>query len=106
MRATKIRRNDCYPYIWRRWCEVLVEAGFSPNYFQAKVPDEAVLEQHIAFARTVGRLPVAGELRRKAKQDESFLTGYSSGWRKREVRRSRPRTLSKAGLMCPGGWLP
>jgi hypothetical protein len=71
-RTTGIKKSDWYPHIWLRWSDALVEAGYAPNTFQTKTSDEVLIAKYIGFARELGRLPVEGEIRRKARSDASF----------------------------------
>jgi hypothetical protein len=71
-RTTGIKKSDWYPHIWLRWSDALVEAGYTPNIFQTKTSDEVLIEKYIGLARELGRLPVEGEIRRKARSDKSF----------------------------------
>jgi hypothetical protein len=50
----------------------LVEAGYAPNTFQEKTSDGALIEKYIGLARELGRVPIEGEIRRKARSDVSF----------------------------------
>lgn len=71
-RATGVRKSDWYPHIWLRWGDALAEAGLAPNQFQTRTNDEVLIEQYIALVRELKRFPLEGEIRRKAKGDESF----------------------------------
>lgn len=71
-RETGIRQSEWYPDLWLRWSEALAEAGYTPNPLQARLGDSFLVEKYIGFVRELGRLPVAGEIRRKAKTDKSF----------------------------------
>jgi hypothetical protein len=71
-RATGVKRAEWYPDIWLRWGDALGDAGYAPNLLQTKASDELLLEKYIGFARHLGRFPVEGELRRKAREDQSF----------------------------------
>jgi hypothetical protein len=71
-RTTAVKKSDWYPHIWLRWSDALVEAGYRPNLFQTKTSDEVLIEKYIGLTRELGRLPVEGELRRKARSDASF----------------------------------
>ena len=71
-RATGVKKADWYPHIWLRWGDALVEAGYAPNVFQTKTSDEVLLGKYIGLTRELGRLPVEGEIRRKARSDMSF----------------------------------
>lgn len=71
-RTTGVRKSDWYPHIWLRWGDALVEAGYAPNLFRTRTPDEVLLEKYVEFARELGRLPIEGEIRRRARTDASF----------------------------------
>lgn len=71
-RATAVKKSDWYPHIWLRWSDALLEAGCSPNTFQTKTSDEVLIEQYIGLTRELGRFPIEGEIRRKARSDASF----------------------------------
>ena len=63
---------EWYPHIWLRWGEALAEAGHTPNELQTKASDDLLIERYIGLVRELGRLPVEGEIKRKAKIDASF----------------------------------
>ena len=71
-RTTGVKKSDWYPHIWLRWSDALVEAGYAANTFQMKTSDEFLLEKYIGLARELGRLPIEGEIDRKARSDTSF----------------------------------
>lgn len=71
-RETGIRESDWYPDIWLRWSEALAEAGHAPNQLMGRIDDEVVIQGYIGLVRELGRFPVLGEVRRKAKADKSF----------------------------------
>ena len=71
-RATGVRKSDWYPHVWLRWGDALVEAGYAPNVFQTKTSDEVLIEKYIAYTRELGRFPIEGEIRRKARSDAFF----------------------------------
>jgi hypothetical protein len=71
-RETTVKRSEWYPHIWLRWSDALAEADYGPNRLQTKASDEIIVEKYIGLARELGRFPVAGEVRRKASQDQSF----------------------------------
>lgn len=70
--ATAVRKSDWYPHIWLRWGDAVAEAGYVPNQFRTRTSDEVLIEKYIGLVRELGRFPVEGEIRRKAKGDESF----------------------------------
>lgn len=67
-----VKESDWNPHIWLRWGDALVEAGYTPNQFQSKLSDDFVIQSYIGLIRELGRVPILGELRRKAKNDETF----------------------------------
>jgi hypothetical protein len=71
-RETGLPHSTWYPQLWVRWGDALQEAGLSPNQLQARMSDDAVLAAFVALARELGRIPVNGELRVKARADASF----------------------------------
>lgn len=71
-RATGIKMSEWYPHVWLRWGEALAEAGHSPNELQTKASDGVLIEKYIGLIRELGKIPVAGEIKRKAKNDASF----------------------------------
>ncbi len=79
---TGIGRRDWFPHVWLRWSEAIVEAGFEANQFVVSIPKEVVVVKFIELTRELGRIPVKGELLRKAKLDKSFPSAnlfYSEG---------------------------
>lgn len=71
-RESGVKKSEWYPQIWLRWSDALVEAGFAPNTFQERTNDQALLGSYADLAKELGRLPVEGEIRRKARSDPSF----------------------------------
>lgn len=71
-RITGLRMTEWYPHIWLRWGDALAEAGYGPNKFKTRLGDETLFEKYIGLVRGLGRVPIAGEIRRKAKDDQSF----------------------------------
>jgi len=70
--TTGARQADWYPHIWLRWGDALTEAGYARNEYRTRMSDDFVLEKYIELARDLKRIPIAGEIRRRAKDDESF----------------------------------
>jgi hypothetical protein len=70
--ATGLRKSDWYPHLWLRWGDALTEAGCVPNEFQTKISDDDLVEKYIQLVRELGRFPVEGEIRRKARAELSF----------------------------------
>src|SRR6266481_881801 len=71
-RETGIKQSEWYPHIWLRWGDAQEEAGYAPNQLQIKTSDEVVLRKYMDLVRELGRFPVVGEIRRKARTDKSF----------------------------------
>jgi hypothetical protein len=71
-RETSIKMTEWYPHLWLRWGDPLSEAGYAPNSLQGKLDDQAVIESYISLVRELGRIPVEGEIRRKARGDQTF----------------------------------
>lgn len=71
-RETGINKSEWYPHLWLRWGDALAEAGYAANPFQTKLDDALVIQRYIDLVRELGKLPVDGELKRKARADKSF----------------------------------
>ncbi|UCH65703.1 MAG: hypothetical protein JSW63_00790 [Ignavibacterium sp.] len=71
-RETGIKQSDWYPHLWLRWSEAQVDAGYEPRELQSKIEDSELIEHYINLVRELDKLPVIGEIRRKAKDDKSF----------------------------------
>ena len=71
-RKTGIKMSDWYPHIWLGWGEAQAEAGYAPSRLQTRMSDEAPIERYVSLVRELGKFPVAGEIRRKARGDKSF----------------------------------
>ena len=71
---TGIRRLDWFGKHWAKWGDALQEAGFAPNEFQSAFDDELLLGKYAEYARELGRLPTAGELRLKRRNDPEFAS--------------------------------
>jgi hypothetical protein len=67
-----VKNSDWYPHIWLRWSDALAEAGYAPNQFQSKFSDDLVIQAYIGLIRELGRVPIGGEIKRKAKNDKKF----------------------------------
>src|ERR1039458_7994979 len=72
LRETGIKDSDWRGKIWPRWGDALREAGFQPNMLQAAYSEGVLIEKFIGLARELGRLPVATEIKMKARGDDSF----------------------------------
>jgi Meiotically up-regulated gene 113 len=67
-----IRMSDWYPHLWLRWSDALVEAGFTPNKLQGAISPDDLVKKFIDLTRELGKIPVDGEVRRRARADKSF----------------------------------
>ncbi len=68
---TGIHKKDWFGKYWARWGDALVEAGYEANKFQGSYEDELVIGKLVSLIRELGRYPVSGELRLRAKQDKT-----------------------------------
>jgi hypothetical protein len=69
---TGIKISDWEGKLWVRWSEAMLEAGFSPNEFNAAYDKEFLLEKLALFIRELGRFPVRNENKMKARTDKTF----------------------------------
>jgi hypothetical protein len=69
---TGIRERDWMKY-WPRWADAIRAAGLEPtNQFNAAYPESRLLEQLAGLTRELGKFPVTGEMRVKARADKNF----------------------------------
>ena len=71
-KETGIREGDWYGKFWARWGDALREAGFEANQFNKAYPQDHLIEKFISLIRELGRFPVRGELKLKARSDATF----------------------------------
>lgn len=69
---TGIRYADWHGKYWARFGDAVREAGFKPNQLNSPYSDAELLDKLASLARELGRFPVAGELRLKARADKTF----------------------------------
>jgi hypothetical protein len=69
---TGIKHADWFGIYWARWGDAVREAGFAPNQLNSRFEDESLLGKYADYARELGRLPTAGELRLKRRNDPEF----------------------------------
>lgn len=72
-----IKEADWHGKYWARWGDALREAGFRPNEMQTAYADNLLIERLIDLIREVGRFPVIGELKLKARTDRTFPEAVS-----------------------------
>jgi hypothetical protein len=72
LQETGIKETDWHGKFWARWGDALREAGFQPNQFNKAYPEDGLIEKFIYLIRELGRFPVSGELKMKARTDEGF----------------------------------
>jgi hypothetical protein len=69
---TGITRSDWYGKYWARWSDAQREAGYAPNQLQSASDTTGLLAKYAKFAQELGRLPVAGDLLLKSRNDPDF----------------------------------
>lgn len=69
---TGIKYSDWHGKHWVQWSEAIREAGLVPNQFQRSYDSSELIEKYASLARELGRLPVSGDLRMKARSDPEF----------------------------------
>jgi hypothetical protein len=69
---TGIKRTDWFGIHWAKWSDAVREAGFTPNELNRAFEAELLLEKYAQYTRELGRLPTAGELRLKRRNDPEF----------------------------------
>ena len=69
---TGIRPHDWYGVYLARWGDALRDAGFEPNDFQDKIPDELLLEHIVSLTLRLGHLPTHGEMRLEERCNPNF----------------------------------
>ncbi|MGA2184523.1 MAG: GIY-YIG nuclease family protein [Bryobacteraceae bacterium] len=69
---TGIKDSDWRGKIWPRWGDAVRDAGFQPNKLQTAYSEEVLIEKFIELARDLGHLPVATEIKMKARSDDRF----------------------------------
>ncbi len=84
---TEIKSSDWYGKYWVRWGDAVSEAGFTPNQKNEAYSHTWLIEKFIALTRELGRPPVSGDLRMKARSDKDFPnhTVFSRLGSKREL---------------------
>jgi hypothetical protein len=71
-KATGIAQNDWYGVYWSKWSDAVREAGCTPDVYQRPYALEEITKALALFTRELGRFPVSGELRLKARSDPNF----------------------------------
>ncbi len=69
---TGINRKDWYGIHWAKWGDAVREAGLTPNELNTAFEADLLLGKYAQYARDLGRLPTAGELRLKRRNDPEF----------------------------------
>ncbi len=69
---TGIKSSDWMGKFWPRWGDALVEAGFQPNILQGPRDEDELLERLATLARELGHIPVANELKLRARTEPGF----------------------------------
>jgi hypothetical protein len=76
---TGIKSSDWHGKFWARWGDALKEAGFQPNQLNAARTTEDLLNNLAGLVRELGRFPVMGEIRLKARRDPKFPSHNAFG---------------------------
>jgi hypothetical protein len=76
---TGIKDSDWRGKLWARWSDALKEAGFQPNQYNAARTAEDLLNNLAGLVRELGRFPVMGEIRLKARRDPTFPSHNTFG---------------------------
>jgi hypothetical protein len=69
--ATRTKDSDWKRY-WVRWGDVLKEAGFEPNTWTQRIPDDQILGRLAVFVTKLGHFPVRGEINIESSKTEGF----------------------------------
>jgi len=69
---TGIRECDWYGKHWVRLGDAHREAGFTPNQLTSAFDSTKLLDKYVQLARELGKLPVSGDIRLKARSDPEF----------------------------------
>lgn len=69
---TGIKESDWHGKYWARWSDAVRDAGYSPNTLQIPYKKAELLEAYARLTRELGKLPVQGDLRLKARSDSNF----------------------------------
>ncbi len=70
--ATGITRHQWLGKFWPRWSDAVSEAGFTPNPFDAAVPEEQLLEHLAALTKELGRYPIHADFMLKSHELDNF----------------------------------
>ncbi len=70
--TTGIRRHDWYGRFWPNWSAALSDAGFEPNVWQDKIPEDLLLEKLVELISELDKFPTDAELRQKRRENPSF----------------------------------
>lgn len=71
---TGIKLYDWLGVYWANWSDALLEAGLTPNQFQAAFAKAELLDKYAKLALELGHLPASPQLRLKARRDPNFPT--------------------------------
>lgn len=69
---TGIREHEWKGRYWARWSDAVEEAGYSPNLFQTRGDDDALMARLAEEVRRLGRLPTEAELKLIRHRDPAF----------------------------------
>ena len=69
---TGIKESDWHGKYWVRWGDAIKEAGLQPNQLNAALSDEHLLGSFAGLVKELGRFPVFGEVKLKARTTPGF----------------------------------
>jgi len=69
---TGVKVSDWHGKYWARWGDAVREAGLNPNQKNKAYSDELLFGKLIGLCRELGRFPVSGDLRLKARNESEF----------------------------------
>jgi hypothetical protein len=70
--TTGIKAHDWRGKYWARWGDALIEAGFTPNVWIARVDESHIFQSLAAFTRKLGRFPTLSEMGIERRKDKNF----------------------------------
>jgi len=97
---TGIKQTDWYGKYWSRWGDALIEAGYKPNELQGPYEESLIVGALALLVRELGRFPVEGELRIKARIDKAFPS--HTVFAKLGSKRGRARKVLEYSTATPG----
>lgn len=69
---TGLKFHAMCPKYWLRWGDALEEAGYKRQTLSQKIPDHVIAQCYVGLIKKIGKVPIAGEVRREAEIDANF----------------------------------